>query len=68
MAQLAGRYQAHPSQIQAWKKDLTNGAAGVFGNGRDQKAMSDATLVACLYPEICRLKVLPDFLAERSGQ
>ena len=27
VAQLAARYQIHPSQIQAWKKALTSGAA-----------------------------------------
>ena len=35
VAQLAARYRIHPSQIQAGKKALTDGGAGVFGNGPD---------------------------------
>ena len=65
--QLAGWYQVHPSQIQAWKKAITDGAAGVFRNGQDQKARSDAALVARLYQETGQLKVERDFLADRSG-
>ena len=63
VAQLAARYQVHPSQIQAWKKALTNGAAGVFSNRQEQKAKSDAALVARLCQEIGQLKVERDFLA-----
>ena len=66
VAQLAARYH-HPSQIQAWKKALTAGAAGVFSNGQEQKASNDAALIARLYQEIGQLKVERDFLSERSG-
>ena len=45
MAQLAGVDLVLPSQIQAWKKALTDGASGVFGNGQDQQATSGAALL-----------------------
>ena len=46
VAQLAARYKVHPDQIQAWKKARVEGASGVFGNGKEQKARNDAALVA----------------------
>ena len=66
VAQLAAKYEIHPGQIQTWKKALTEGAAGVFVHGKEQKARNDAALIARLYQEIGQLKVERDFLAEGS--
>ncbi len=52
VAQLAARYQVHPSQIHTWKEALTAGAAVAFSNGQEQQARSDAALIARLYQEI----------------
>ena len=67
VAQRAARCQVHPSQIQARRKALAECAPGVFSNSQEQKAKSDAGLIARPHQEIGQLRMERDFLAERSG-
>jgi transposase-like protein len=67
-AQLAAQFAVHTSQVTAWKKQLLQGAAELFEDGR-HKGRDDALATEQqLYEQIGRLKTEVDWLKKKSAE
>ena len=67
IAQLAGRFEVHPSQIHTRRRALIEGAPGLFGTDRKSEEKAKDIQISQLYRHMGQLKVKREFLAERSG-
>lgn len=66
IAALAQRFQVHPNQISAWKRQLLDGASEVFMRKTGRKNKQKETIEAQLYEQIGRLKIENDFLKKKA--
>jgi transposase-like protein len=65
--EIASHYEVHPTLVTHWKKQLLEGAAEIFSNGKRVAADADEELRAELYQQIGKLQVEVDWLKKKSG-
>ena len=65
LSELSSAYEVHPTVIAQWKRQLLDGAAGVFSRGNGVNGRSEEEISAPLYEEIGRLKMELDWLKKK---
>ena len=67
-AQLAAKFGVHTNQVSSWKRQLLEGAAELFADGRQRKKDEASGSEEELYEQIGRLKMEVEWLKKKSAQ
>lgn len=67
-SELTTAFGVHATQISAWKKQLLDGAAEVFADGRKRLEVDHESREAELYEEIGKLQVELNWLKKKAAK
>ena len=68
LQEIASKYQVHPNQVGAWKRQAIEGLAEVFSGGGERRVRDHEGEVRDLHAKIGELIVERDFLSRGSGR
>ena len=67
ISELMSAFGVHSTQISLWKKQLLDGAAEVFADGRKRESIDHESREAELYQQIGKLQMELDWLKKKAA-